>query len=162
MPMEKQIITPGSHEAIITEEQFEHIKAIRAGHNCPANATRFNLFREKLFCECCGHPLTISRKQLLYREADIYLCMYHYQHPEICPQTHRIYHEMLYPYVLQQVQAFAKSMKRRKVNSPISQYASIEELTPEILNEVIERIEIGHVRKKSKPGSVIQIYWKLK
>lgn len=162
VPMEKQIITPGAHEAIITEEQFEHIKAIRAGHNCPANATRFNLFREKLFCECCGHPLTISRKQLLYREADIYLCMYHYQHPEICPQTHRIYHEMLYPYVLQQVQTFAKSMKRRKVNSPISQYTSIEELTPEILNEVIERIEIGHVRKKSKPGSVIQIYWKLK
>ena len=60
------------------------------------------------------------------------------------------------------IYTFAKSMKRRKVNSPISQYASIEELTPEILNDVIERIEIGHVRKNSKPGKVIQIYWKLK
>jgi hypothetical protein len=69
---------------------------------------------------------------------------------------------MLYPYVLQQVQSFAKSMKRRKVNSLLKEYAEIEELTPEILDNVIERIEIGHVKRKSKPGNVIQIYWKLK
>lgn len=68
---------------------------------------------------------------------------------------------MLYPYVLQQVQAFAKSMKRRKVNSKISEYATIQELTPEVLDAVIERIEIGHVKYKSKPGNVIRIYWKL-
>ena len=53
-------------------------------------------------------------------------------------------------------------MKRRKISSPISEYATVEELTPKILDDVIERIEIGHVRKKSKPGNVIQIYWKLK
>ena len=53
-------------------------------------------------------------------------------------------------------------MKRRKVNSKISEYATIQELTPEVLDAVIERIEIGHVKHKSKPGSVIQIYWKLK
>lgn len=122
----------------------------------------FFLFRGKLFCECCGHPLAISRKQLMDRETDIYLCMHHYLRPDECPKTHRVYHDMLYPYVLQQIQIFAKSMKRRKVNSPISAYASIEELTPDILNEVIERIEIGHVKYKSKPGNVIQIYWKLK
>ena len=38
----------------------------------------------------------------------------------------------------------------------------IEELTPEVLDAVIERIEIGHVKYKSKPGSVIHIYWKLR
>ena len=68
---------------------------------------------------------------------------------------------MLYPYVLQQVRSFAASMKRRKVNSHLSNYADIEELTPKILEDIIERIEISHVNKKSKPGSVIHIYWKL-
>ena len=53
-------------------------------------------------------------------------------------------------------------MKNRKVNSSIKDYAMIDELTPEILDKVIERIEIGHVNRKSKPGSVIQIYWKLR
>lgn len=103
----------------------------------------------------------ISKKQLIDRVADIYICMHHYSHPDVCPQTHRIYHDMLYPYVLQQIRNFAKSMKRRKVNSPIKEYGDVEELTPETLNEVIERIEIGHLTRKSKPGHVIQIYWKL-
>jgi hypothetical protein len=162
VPRSQQIITPGAHEAIISVEQFERVQKIRKGKNCPANKHRNNLFRGKLFCECCGHPLTISRKQLKERVTDIYLCMYHYSHPEICPKTHCVYHDMLYPYVLQQIQTFAKSMKRRKVNSKISEYATIQELTPEVLDAVIERIEIGHVKHKSKPGNVIQIYWKLK
>ena len=162
VPTEDQIVTPNAHPAIIAQTQFDKIRQIRTAHNCAANAGRFNLFRGKLFCECCGHPLTISKKQLLDRTTDIYFCMYHYQHPEVCPQTHRVYHEMLYPYVLQQIRQFSKSMKRRKINSPIIEYASLEELTPQILEDVIERIEVGHVRKNSKPGNVIQIYWKLK
>lgn len=159
---EDRIVTPNAHQAIITQEQFERIKQVREGRACPANKSRFNLFRGKLFCECCGHPLTISRKRLKGRVADIYLCMYHYAHPDACPQTHRVYHDMLYPYVLQQVQGFAKSMRRRKINSPIKNYADVEELTPEVLDATIDRIEIGHVKYRSKPGSVIHIYWKLK
>ncbi len=68
---------------------------------------------------------------------------------------------MLYPYVLQEIQAFARSMKRRKVNSPIVNYADIQELTSDILDATIERIEVSHVGHKSKPGSVIHIYWNL-
>jgi hypothetical protein len=69
---------------------------------------------------------------------------------------------MLYLYVLQEIQTFARSMKRRKVNSPIANYADIQVLTPDVLDATIERIEIGHVGYKSKPGSVIHIYWKLR
>ena len=162
VPPDRQIVTPNAHEAIIDEAQFQRVQAVRAGNRCTANKHRFNLFRGKLFCECCGHPLQISRKQLKDRDEDIYLCMYHYSHPEVCPKTHRVYHDMLYPYVLQQVQSFAKSMKRRKVTSKISECATIQKLTPEVLDAVIERIEIGHVKHKSKPGNVIRIYWKLK
>jgi DNA invertase Pin-like site-specific DNA recombinase len=162
VPPERQIVTPNAHEAIITQEQFDRIPSVRANHVCHALSRRDNLFRGKLFCDCCGHPLTISRKQLKNRVADIYFCMYHYHHPDICPKTHRVYHEMLYPYVLQQIRNFAKSMKRRKVNSTIKDYTDVKELTPEILDAVIERIEIGHVSRKSRPGNVIRIFWKLR
>jgi len=161
-PEEKRIVTPDAHEALISVAQFEHIRQIRSERVCLANVKRENLFRGKLFCECCGHPLTISKKQLLDGKKDMYLCMYHYHHPEICPKTHRVYHDMLYPYVLSEIRNFARNMKRRKVNSPISEYASITELTPKVLGDVIERIEIAHVKRKSRPQSVIQIYWKLK
>ena len=162
VPQEDRIITVNAHEAIISQEQFDRVRQIRALHGCPANIGRYNLFRGKLFCECCGHPLSFAKKKLKDREADMYYCMYHYRHPEVCPKTHRVYHEMLYPYVLQQIRNFARSMKRRKVNSAISEYAAIEELTPQILGDVIERIEIDHVKRNSKPRSVIHIYWKLK
>ena len=161
VPESERFVFPDAHEAIISKDTFEKVQQIRATHRCPAKHRRDNLFRDLLFCDCCGHPLTISRKQLKYREADIYLCAYHNRHPEVCPKTHIIYHEMLYPYVLDQVRTFARSMKRRKVNSPISEYAAIQELTSEILKNAIERIEIGHVNYKSRPGSVIHIYWKL-
>lgn len=161
VPPENRIVTPNAHEAIISETVFNEVQQIRSTHRCAANYHRENIFRGLLFCNCCGHPLAISRKQLKYRVTDIYLCMHHYNRPDQCPKTHCIYHEMLYPYVLQQIQLFAKSMKRRKVNAALSQYADIQELTPEILNAVIERIEIGHVSYKTKPGSAIQIYWKL-
>ena len=161
VPEDQRIVVPCAHEAIISQELFDEVTVRRAGVNCSANTRRFNLFRGKLFCECCGHPLAISKKTLLSGVVDMYLCMHHYHRPDVCPQTHRIYHDVLYPYVLQQVRSFAASMKRRKVNSHLANYADIEKLTPEILDESIERIEISHVTKKSKPGSVIHIYWKL-
>lgn len=154
VPRSQQIITSEAHEAIISLEQFECVQQMRKGKPCPANKQRDNLFRGKLFCECCGHPLTISRKQLKERVTDIYLCMYHYSHPEICPKTHCVYHDMLYPYVLQELQTFARSMKRRKVNSQIANYADVRELTPDILDATVERIEIGHVSYKVSVKSI--------
>ena len=161
VPDDQRIVIPNAHEVIIPQELFDEVAVLRSGISCTANTRRFNLFRGKLFCECCGHPLSISNRQLLGGPTDIYLCMHHYHRPDECPKTHRIYHDMLYPYVLQQVRSFAASMKRRKVNSHLANYADIEKLTPEILENVIERIEISHVSRKAKPGNVIHIYWKL-
>ena len=47
---------------------------IRAEHHCPARLGRDNLFRGLLFCDCCGHPLTLSRKKLKDRVIGIYPC----------------------------------------------------------------------------------------
>ena len=130
------------------------------GRTSPARMGRENLFRGLLFCDCCGHPLTLSRKKLKDREVDIYLCTHHNRRPDECPKTHIIYHEMLYPYVLEQIRALARSMKRRKVNSPICRYADTQELTPEILKEVVERVLVAHVQNKARPARVIQIQWR--
>ena len=162
VPAGRQIVTENAHEAIIDKALFDEVQQIRAMRGCRANNKRFNLFRGKLFCQCCGHPLAISSKQLLSGKTDIYLCMHHYHRPDVCPQTHQVYHTMLYPYVLQQIRQFASSMKKRKVNSQISEFAALEELTPEVLGAVIERIEIGHIKHNSSPGRVIHICWKLK
>ena len=122
---------------------------------------RENLFRGLLFCDCCGHPLTLSRKKLKDREVDIYICTHHNRHPDECPNTHIIYHEVLYPYVVEQIRALARSMKRRRVNSQICPYADIQELEPTILREVVAKIEVGHLKRKCEIKKHIGITWRL-
>ena len=146
----------------VKKESGSSAAKIRAGHRCPARMGRENLFRGLLFCDCCGHPLPLSRKKLKDREVDIYLCTHHNRRPDECPKTHIIYHEVLYPYVLEQIRELARSMKRRKVNSLICHYADIQGLTKDILREIVEQINIGHMPHRAKTTKTIQIHWKLK
>ena len=157
---DRSVIIPDAHEPIISREMYEQAEKVRAEHRCPARMHRDNLFRGILFCDCCGHPLTLSRKKLKDREVDIYLCSHHNLRPDECPKTHIIYHEVLYPYVLEQLRALARSMRRRKINSPICQFADIQELTPKILKEVVERILVSHVNRNAKTTRVIRIHWR--
>ena len=87
--------------------------------------------------------------------------MRHYYVPEDCPKTHAIYHNTLSAFVLEQIQALAKSMKRRKVLSPIVNYISAEKLTSEMLQEIVERIEIGHIGHRTQLNRVVRIIWRL-
>lgn len=162
VPEDHRIVIPNAHDAIISAAMFDQVQLIRSQHRCPAKYQRENIFRGKLFCECCGHPLTMTKKQLKDRETDVYVCMYHYSRPDICPKTHQVYHEILYMYILKQIQQFARSMKRRKVNSSIRAYTSVEKITVPIIDEIIDRIEVGHITQNSKLGNVIHIKWKLK
>lgn len=145
-----RILTPNAHDVIVSTEIFEQVQLVRSTHRCPAKSKRENIFRGKLFCECCGHPLMISKKRLKDRESDVYVCMYHYTRPDLCPQTHQVYHEILSAYVLQQIQHIARSMKRRKINSLIKEYSSVEKLTALIINDTIEKIEVGHLENKNR------------
>ena len=87
--------------------------------------------------------------------------MRHYYVPAECPKTHAIYHNALSEYVLEQIQALAKSMKRRKVSSPIVNYLHAKELTVEMLQSVIERIEVGHIGYRTQLSRAVNIVWKL-
>lgn len=160
VPEDQRIVIPNAHDAIISATMFDQVQVIRSQHRCPAKYQRENIFRGKLFCECCGHPLTISKKKLVDREVDVYVCMYHYRHPDVCSQTHQVYHDTLCSYILQQIQYFARSIKRKKVNLLIKDYAMLEVLSAKVISDVIDRIEIGNITRKSKLKNVIHIYWK--
>ena len=161
IPEEEQFVSFHAHPAIIDEDLFRRVQEIRAGHRCPARMHRAHMFRGILYCDCCRHPLSVAHRTLKDRDDDLYRCAYHYHHPEACPQTHAIYHSQLYSFVLQQLQALAKSMKRRKVDAPIAQYANTTELTQEILSEVIERIEVSHLGRRTRAKNAVKIIWKL-
>ena len=161
IPQSEQIITPNAHQPIIEEALFTRVQEIRSAHPCPAKHTHPHIFRGLLYCDCCGHPLSVAHRKLKYREEDLYRCVHHFYDRDECPKTHAIYHSALAQYVLQQLQSLAKSMKRRKVCSPIINYAAATELTAEMLGDVIVRIEIGHLGRKTPLSRAVRIIWKL-
>lgn len=161
VPTEEQIRHLDAHDAIISAEQFLAVQEIVNTHLSPHDQKRDNLFRGLLYCSCCGHPLSVAHRKLLYREEDLYRCMHHYHNREECPQTHSIYHGALYEFVKSEIISLAKSMRRRRVTTQISELVSLDVLTPEILHTVISRIEIDHVSRKVVPRRVIHITWKL-
>ena len=161
VPEEEQIRHIDAHEAIISAEQFSAVQTVVRTHLVPHNQKRDNMFRGLLYCSCCGHPLSIAHRKLLYREENLYRCMHHYYNREECPRTHSIYHDVLYKFVKSEIVSLAKSMRRRHVSSQISELTSLDELTPEILHAVISKIEIDHVPRKVIPRRVIHITWKL-
>ena len=122
---------------------------------------RETLFRRMLYCSECGHAMSAAYRRLTYTEDDSYRCTHHFTHPDECKKTHAVYHKPLYNHVLNEIRTLGKTMKRRKINSPIAEYADIDELTPEILQSVIRRIEIDYVGYKSKMSKVVHIDWNL-
>ena len=162
VPDDQRVVIPNAHEPIISRETFAQAAKIRTEHRCPARMERENLFRGLLFCDCCGHPLTLSRKKLKDREVDIYLCTHHNRRPDECPKAHIIYHEVLYLYVLEQIRALARSMKRRKVNTQICRFTDIQDVTQEVLHEVVDRIEIGNSLRRKENKRNVRIVWRLR
>lgn len=161
LPEEEHIIVPNTHEAIISQEDFELVQRIRKERGFPKRRAVPALFQGRLTCAECGATLSIAHRVLKEREDDAYRCMRHLNYPKLCTKTHTVYHRELYDYVLSELRLLAKSMKRRMVVSPIVEYADITELTHDILDNAVERIEVGHVRKNSQLRSVITIRWKL-
>ena len=161
VPKEEQIILPNAHTPLVEEALFQKVQQIRSSHPCPANYFKAHIFRGLLFCSGCGHPLSVAHRKLKYREEDLYRCMRHYYYPKECTKTHAVYHNALSEFVLEQIHALAKSMKRRKVASPIVKYLNAETLTAEMLQEVIERIEVGHIGRRTQLSRAVSIVWKL-
>ena len=63
VPEDCRVVIPNAHEPIISREIFEQAAKIRAEHRCPARMGRENLFRGLLFCDYCGHSLTLLPKK---------------------------------------------------------------------------------------------------
>ena len=161
IPEEEQIIIMNAHPPIIDEAVFQEVGRLRAMHISPASFRRDNMFRGLLFCDCCGSTLSIAHRRLKNREEDQYRCVKHYYKPKECPKTHVIYHSNLTSYVLQQLHALARSLKRRKITSRLSEYENITALNAEILNEIIERIDVGHISHKTQISRAVKITWRL-
>lgn len=103
VPKSEQLVVEHTHPALVSEEDFERVqKLIRVRHS-PITFPGDNIFRGLLFCDECGHHMSMAHKPYRGKTTAYYRCMCHYHYPEQCGHTHYLRYDDLYQLVLRDV-----------------------------------------------------------
>ncbi|MBR5619933.1 MAG: recombinase family protein [Clostridia bacterium] len=86
-PIENQIITPNTHEAIIDEETFNKVQQLRKKRHRERKPGRSNLFSGLMYCHDCGSPLHYTSTITHEADQDFFECNAHHKNKEVC-KTH--------------------------------------------------------------------------
>lgn len=103
---EDWIIVEGTHEAIVTAEEFESVQQKLKARQRPRDDGNFSLFAGLIKCGECGKALTI-RKPNAKQPKDIYACWTYNRYSKHHCTQHRIEYDVLYDMVLSKIQECA-------------------------------------------------------
>ncbi len=103
---EDWIIVEGTHEAIVTAEEFEIVQKKLKARQRPRDDGNFSLFAGLIKCGECGKALTI-RKTNAKQPKDIYACVTYNRYGKHHCTQHRIEYDVLYDMVLSKIQECA-------------------------------------------------------
>lgn len=73
-PKEKWVIFENTHEALISQEQWDIVQKNRQQRRRPTRMGDMGMFSGLLFCADCGHTLNLNRTKSWAREQDNYTC----------------------------------------------------------------------------------------
>lgn len=93
-PVEKQLITLGTHEAIISQEVFDKVQIIREHRHRRTKSGKSAIFSGLVYCHDCGSPLFFSSGKSDDNSQDFFDCSLHRKHKEKC-KPHFIRSEIL-------------------------------------------------------------------
>ena len=93
-PIEKQLITADTHEAIISQEVFDKVQIIREHRHRRTKSGKSTIFSGLIYCHDCGSPLYFSAGKCDDNLQDFFDCSLHRKHREKC-KPHFIRSEIL-------------------------------------------------------------------
>ncbi|CYX37029.1 TPA: recombinase family protein [Streptococcus suis] len=115
-PREDWLIFPNTHEAIISQEDFEMArkmlghKRVKRKNHCKDTAGHENLFAGLVFCEN-GHKLSFCPQQKDNTNLDHYKCYHYYRAGDTCSGSHYLRKETLEELVLGDLQQLISSIQ---------------------------------------------------
>lgn len=113
VPESGQIVVENTHPPLVSQEDFDKVQLlIRARHN-PRNDYDGNIFRALLYCNECGHRLSMATKVYKTRSVKYYRCMHHYHYPSQCHNTHFIRFDDIYKIILTDIRCIAELLTYR-------------------------------------------------
>lgn len=73
-PEDQQMVFENTHEALVSQEDWETVQRIRAHRRRPKKQDTPALFSGMLFCADCGSPLRVHRGQTISKNQECYCC----------------------------------------------------------------------------------------
>ncbi|MBR3620517.1 MAG: recombinase zinc beta ribbon domain-containing protein, partial [Clostridia bacterium] len=93
-PVEKQIITPGTHEAIIDQVTFDKVQQIREKRHRMTKTGKSHIFSGLIRCYDCGSNMYYCTSNNFESRQDFFECSVHHKNHSEC-KTHFIRAEVL-------------------------------------------------------------------
>ena len=104
IPLEKQIIVPNMHEAIIERELFNRIKP-KVSSRRSANHQYENIFKGIIFCEECGTEMQLIYAQIRENHKLQFRCIKHFADKSRCTHNHSIFYNDLISEIKKQLKS---------------------------------------------------------
>lgn len=135
-PKQEYQLLKNTHEAIISQEDYDKVQQMRGNRTKKDNRTYIYLLRGLVYCKNCGRKMTYKNSNPVRIDANgkitgkpndigYFICEEHYRHIDVCNQSNKIMEKTLNELVLKKVSDRLKQL-------PIGKYA-ID------VQEVIER-----------------------
>ena len=140
VPKERHLIVKNTHEAIISQSDFDAVQSMIASRTHPWVHNHENLFKGIIYCAHCGNRMALVYQKRKYGTVShTYKCTTYMRNKDYCPRPNTLLHRQIKSIVEQELRLLAKNInrdefvakwieKRRKDNSNIDIASKISKL----------------------------------
>ena len=151
-PQEEWIITPGTHEPLVSVEIWEYVQKLIDARNRPVKSNVIQLFAGFVKCEDCGYALGYSTSQGIEQ----YTCGTYRRHGRKYCSCHYIRKDVLEKVVLDDIRKYSKLAKHQAdalTKQIHGQNGCVDTSHLKALNAELERLntryaELNHILKR--------------
>lgn len=111
VPQGERIVVENTHPALVSREDFDKVQLLIRARQLPKREEGDNLFRALLYCDECGHRLSMAAKTYQNGRGGYYRCMHHYRFPDRCGDAHYIRYDHLYQIALKELERIAEPLR---------------------------------------------------
>lgn len=143
VPKERHLIVKNTHEAIISQEDFDSVQSMIASRTHPWVHTHENLFKGIIYCAHCGNRMALVYQKRKYGNVShTYKCTTYMRNKDYCPRPNTLLHRQIKSIVEQELRYLMSNINRDESITKLIERKKKESSCADIESK-ISKLEIG-------------------
>ena len=115
VPKERHLIVKNTHEAIISQEDYDAVQSMIASRTHPWVHNHENLFKGIIYCAHCGNRMALVYQKRKYGTVShTYKCTTYMRNKDYCPRPNTLLHRQIKSIVEQELRDLTKNINREE------------------------------------------------